>query len=197
MRGGFCDSSQLGRFILDLPEGKPINETSFWSARVGFPSGEQGGSSPESEVSAATFWDNPEGNPTPPDANGEYTSPWRREYRSLMDRRDDDAPNTSPNNILYYNEPIQYIVRKTGYYCVGTPLCLLLVFLLLMSCATAIVPVTVISSSQNRDIVPRQAPTDVPFHPSYHGSVLFKNKFNGRLPAAEYPKVNVRRSDIA
>lgn len=133
MRGGFCNSSQLGRFILDLPEGKSVNETSFWSARVGFPSGDQGGSQPESEVSAGTFWDNPEGNPTPPaDADGDYTSPWRREYHSVMDRRDDDAFNTSPNSMLYYKEPIQYFVRKTGYYCVGTCLCSLSVFLLII-----------------------------------------------------------------
>ncbi|OBZ78746.1 hypothetical protein A0H81_01184 [Grifola frondosa] len=26
---GFCDNSQLGRFIIDLPEGKSLNETSF------------------------------------------------------------------------------------------------------------------------------------------------------------------------
>lgn len=46
----------------------------------------------------------------------------------------------------------------------------------------AIVPVTVIST--------RRAPTDVPFHPSYTGSVLFMNKFDGQLPASDYPKVN-------
>jgi hypothetical protein len=50
--------------------------------------------------------------------------------------------------------------------------------------STAIVPVTVLSS--------RRAPTDVPFHPKYHGTVLFKNAFNGMLPATDYPKVNVR-----
>ncbi|KAF7793387.1 hypothetical protein EIP86_004499 [Pleurotus ostreatoroseus] len=170
VRGGYCDNSQLGRFIIDLPEGKLINETSFWSARVGFLSGDQGSSPSDSEVSAGSFWDNPEGNPTPPDANSEYTSPWRREYA-----RADDALNSSPTGILWYKESIQYLVRKTGYYCV------------------AIVPVTVISSNQN---APRQASTDVPFHPSYQGSVLFQNKFKGRLPAAEYPKVNVRRSVV-
>jgi hypothetical protein len=49
----------------------------------------------------------------------------------------------------------------------------------------AIVPVTVLSTS------PRQEPTDVPYHPSYHGSVLFRNTFDGKLPATDYPKVNV------
>lgn len=49
----------------------------------------------------------------------------------------------------------------------------------------AVVPVTVLAGK-------RQAPTDVPFHPSYNGVVLFQNTFKGQLPAAEYPKVNVR-----
>lgn len=50
----------------------------------------------------------------------------------------------------------------------------------------AIVPVTVISSTT------RQAPTDlVPYHPTYNGVVLFKNTFDGQLPAADYPKINV------
>ena len=39
--------------------------------------------------------------------------------------------------------------------------------------------------------VKRQANTDVPFHPSYKGTVLFKNTFDGQLPAGDYPKVNV------
>lgn len=39
-----------------------------------------------------------------------------------------------------------------------------------------------------------QASTDVPFHPSYRGTILFKNTFEGKLPATDYPKVNVRVS---
>lgn len=57
-------------------------------------------------------------------------------------------------------------------------------------CHPAIVPVTVINNNNNN--APRQASTDVPFHPRYTGSVLFQNTFNGKLPATEYPKVNVR-----
>lgn len=51
----------------------------------------------------------------------------------------------------------------------------------------AIVPVTVMNPN-----AVRQIPTDVPFHPTYDGAVLFKNTFDGKLPAADYPKVNVR-----
>ena len=31
---GDCTQEDLGNFILDLPQGKTINDTSFWSARV-------------------------------------------------------------------------------------------------------------------------------------------------------------------
>jgi len=51
----------------------------------------------------------------------------------------------------------------------------------------ALVPVTILSSDT---VGKRQGPTDVPFHPKYDGTVLFKNKFDGQLPATDYPKVN-------
>lgn len=123
VRGGFCDNSQLGRFIIDLPEGKSLNETSFWSARVTFSSVNREDVSDSTEIASNGFWDNPEGNPTPPDANSDYTTPWRRGgrfARSLPQqfvKRQDSQP--SPPGILYYHEPIQYFVRKTGYFCVG------------------------------------------------------------------------------
>ena len=50
----------------------------------------------------------------------------------------------------------------------------------------AIVPVTVMQNSA------RQAETDIPYHPTYTGTVFFRNTFDGRLPATDYPKVNVR-----
>lgn len=168
MRDGFCDSTQLGRFIIDLPEGKSINDTSFWSARVGF--GGNGTSSPGSSetVSTSGFWDNPDGNPHPPDENSDYTTPFRR---GEIARRGSSGHlaarqlNPSPSGIVWYHDSIQYQVRKTGYYCV------------------AIVPVTVVNGTP-------QSNTDVPFHATYKGTVLFQNTFQGRLPAADYPKVN-------
>ncbi|KAI0782376.1 lung seven transmembrane receptor-domain-containing protein [Irpex lacteus] len=169
VRGGFCDNSQLGRFIIDLPTDKSINQTSFWTARVGF--GDSPSSPPPSNetVGSSGFWDNPEGNPTPPDANSEYTSPWKRgeiETRALVRRQ--DALNPSPGGILRYSQPIQYLVRKTGYYCV------------------AIVPLRVRPASGSSP-TPRQT-SDI--HPDYSGTVLFKNKFSGKLSASDYPKVN-------
>lgn len=165
VRGGYCTNSQLGRFIVDLPESKSLNETSFWSARVSFPrNGTASRMSESSDAASTGFWDNPEGNPTPP--KGNYTSPWRRGVASGVHLRRDDALNPSPSGILSYTQPIQYKVRKTGYYCV------------------AIVPVTILPNTA------RQASTDVPYHPTYTGTVFFRNKFDGKLPATDYPKVN-------
>lgn len=120
----------MGKFIIDLPAGKSLNNTSFWTARVGFQS-----SSTDSRT-----------------------------------RQDSgDATNTG-TGVLWYQDPIHYPVRKTGFYCV------------------AIVPVTVLNDEAK--LMPRQADTDVPFHPSYSGTILFRNNFDGKLAASEYPKVN-------
>ncbi|EJF66842.1 hypothetical protein DICSQDRAFT_151254, partial [Dichomitus squalens LYAD-421 SS1] len=165
-KAGFCDASEEGRFIINLPSGKSINETSFWSARVSF---SQANNSAEvgSEVSVGGFWNNPAGNPEVSEEDANYTSPWRRDTE-LHARQNGAALNPSPTAILVYKEPIQYLVRKTGYYCV------------------AVVPITVMPAGNS----PRQAETDVPYHPTYTGSVLFRNTFDGKLPASDYPKVN-------
>ena len=56
---------------------------------------------------------------------------------------------------------------------------------------TGVVPVTLVNSKkrsiERSDFLPRQEAT----HASYSGSVLFKNTFEGQLPAAEYPKIGV------
>ncbi|CAL1694966.1 unnamed protein product [Somion occarium] len=174
VKGGFCDTSQLGRFILDLPSEKSINDTSFWSARVAFSDNDNSTSNAvelePSDESSSGLWNNPAGNPHPPDENDEFTSPWKpRGFTIEHYARQDSQPlNPSPSGILIYREPIQYNVRKTGYYCI------------------AIVPVTVLSNSNTE----RQESTDVPYHPTYSGTVLFQNKFHGKLSAADYPKVN-------
>lgn len=54
----------------------------------------------------------------------------------------------------------------------------------------AIVPVTVMNPTA------RQVSTDVPYHPTYNGVVFFRNTFDGKLPATDYPKVNVSRKRI-
>ncbi|KAJ6575316.1 lung seven transmembrane receptor-domain-containing protein [Mycena capillaripes] len=112
MAKGFCTQAEMGKFILDLPTGKDINSTSFWTARVELPANQTARSSVTGGASSSGFWDNPEGNPTPPDTN--YTSPWKR---SLTARADNLNP--SPDGLYSYSEPIHYLVRKTGYYCVA------------------------------------------------------------------------------
>ena len=51
--------------------------------------------------------------------------------------------------------------------------------------ALAAIPVTISHPRGAR------AKTDVPYHPSYKGTVLFQNVFHGQLPATDYPKVDV------
>ncbi|KAI1781678.1 lung seven transmembrane receptor-domain-containing protein [Ganoderma leucocontextum] len=163
-KAGFCDVTQEGRFIIDLPRGKSMNDTSFWTARVSF--SQTNSSESRSEVSVGGFWNNAAGNPTlPEDAN--YTSPWRRDTE-LHPRQSGASLNPSPTSMLVYKEPIQYLVRKTGYYCV------------------AAVPLIV----EPAGTTPRQTAANLTHHPGYTGTVLFRNTFDGKLPASDYPKVN-------
>ncbi|EIW64216.1 uncharacterized protein TRAVEDRAFT_41629 [Trametes versicolor FP-101664 SS1] len=162
LRGGYCESSQLGRFIVDLPSGQSVNSTSIWSARVALPTGSDSATEGSFDVAVSGLWDNPDGNPTPPDLGPEYETNWRRDS-ALAVRQ---AVNPSPTSILRYQSAIQYNVRKTGYYCV------------------AIVPITVLPATSARQDVSANP------HPSYSGSVFFRNTFDGKLPASDYPKVN-------
>lgn len=51
----------------------------------------------------------------------------------------------------------------------------------------AVVPLTVEPARVTR----RQAPANSTHHTVYNGTVLFRNTFDGKLPASDYPKVNV------
>ncbi|RXK39801.1 major facilitator protein [Tremella mesenterica] len=114
----------------------------------------------------------------------------------MDDEGDENVPPETPSGsggdgVETYTGPIEYTVPKTGYYCVG------------------IVPVTLvggrsipIDKPQQRirdntkrstdgthhlvrdDMNPRQT------HAEYSGTVLFRNTFEGELPAVEYPKIN-------
>ena len=64
------------------------------------------------------FWDNPAGNPKVSQEDANYTSPWRRDT-DLQVRQSGASLNPSPTSMLVYHGPVQYLVRKTGYYCVG------------------------------------------------------------------------------
>ena len=196
MAGGSCSREDLGSFIIELPSGKSLNDTSIWSKRVifsGQPSTNVDLHDTPSKVAAKGGspakggpGDNGNGNPIPTNAD---VAPWKRTPTPVAQGSEDDTddetdmfhtmadapaptstPATSPTskNILNYAEPITYPVPKTGYYCV------------------AIIPLTVMDQTVKR----RSELTDVPTHPTYAGTILFRNVFNGQLPAAEYPKVN-------
>ncbi|KAF5352637.1 hypothetical protein D9756_005992 [Leucocoprinus leucothites] len=90
---GDCTRENLGRFILDLPQGKTINDTSFWSARVLL------SSNAAPALSAKSILD-----------------PVHLGRRIFAPR---ENPNPSPDGILTYSEAIHYHVTKTGYYCVA------------------------------------------------------------------------------
>ena len=110
---GYCTREQLGHFILNLPHGKSVNETSFWSALVELPS-----SQTTPALSArlmSEFWDDPERNPDPP--VNQYDSPWRRTIQPQIFSRQSNS--TTQSHTLIYQGPIHYPVTKTGFYCVG------------------------------------------------------------------------------
>jgi hypothetical protein len=103
VKGGFCSPDDLGRFIFDFPKGTSINNTSFWSAVVDL-------------------------TPRPPVVHRPVVGPMARslseEVTPLFRHRrvEHDMSTTlnpSPSGVLRYQQPIQYHVRKTGYYCVG------------------------------------------------------------------------------
>jgi hypothetical protein len=98
---GYCTQDELGRFILDLPQGKTINDTSFWSARVLL----------SSSVPAATF------------SARNSVSELELVHHDLSPISSRQNPNLSPDGILSYSGPIHYDVTKTGYYCVGAYVC--------------------------------------------------------------------------
>ncbi|KAH7886133.1 protein PTM1 [Phlebopus sp. FC_14] len=163
VKAGLCSYENVGRFIFNSDD-HTMSQTSFWTASVALNQTGTDGSS------RSAFWNNPDGNPNLP-AEGN-TSPWRRRGGivpvevHVNSRAENETLNPSQSGVLSYADPIQYQVRNTGYYCV------------------AIVPVTVITPTA------RQVSTDVPYHPTYSGVVLFRNTFDGRLPATDYPKVN-------
>lgn len=97
---GYCTREQLGHFILDIPKGKNINETSFWSALVQLPAN----GSTTHIAGTHDRRDRFEGNP-----------PWYHEVRSQIFPR---ATSDSTSDLIY-QQPIQYPVKKTGFYCVG------------------------------------------------------------------------------
>lgn len=107
VRVGLCSFEDIGKFIFSSDDGTTINQTSLWTASVAL----------NQTADPSGFWDNPEGNPSPPD--DEDLSPWRSREPRYISRQANDTLNPSPYSTIAYAQPIQYQVRKTGYYCVG------------------------------------------------------------------------------
>ena len=207
LRNGFCDSSSLGHFIFDLPPGKSLKDTTFWDARVGFYSENSTSGKKHVYGQASSFWDNADGNPSSPAT--QYDTPFlvvrdialsSRSRPSLksrvsvpprdLSRRQNSTNSTAPGAIhpsdtLWYEDPLKYEVHNTGYYCIGMYFKYPSTVTNLRYCFNlpAIVPLTVESSSKRQG-------SGSP-HPGYHGTILFQNTFDGKLPATDYPKVNV------
>ena len=182
MIGGYCSYADLGSFIIDLPSGKSLNETSIWSKRVIF-----GSAQPSTNVDFTPSKIAAKGGSRAKSGSGDSPGgSWKRTPTPIAQENEDDAgdemfhtladatstpaSSSSSNNTLNYAEPVIYPVPTTGYYCV------------------AIIPLTV--NDQTKKRLSERALTDIPTHPTYAGTILFRNVFNGELPAAEYPKVN-------
>jgi len=179
LNAGYCTADQLGHFILNLPSGKSINDTSFWSERVQLPANKT--TLTPTSISVAEFWNNPSGNPTPPPSD--YTSPWRREEAS--ENSAVTSRQTADSHLYEYNGPIHYPVTKTGFYCVGTWPSFTNGDCLMVPTSAAVVPIT----DEHR--APATKRDDGHVHPKYHGTILFKNVFEGHLAASDYPKLKV------
>jgi hypothetical protein len=104
LRAQLCDISMLGKFIVELPEGKALNETSIWSDSIGFQINSTTGSTSS----------RPEDGPTGGTPNGPINSTTNLALSPSYPRK---SLPSDPGVI--YNEPIHYAVPKKGYYCVG------------------------------------------------------------------------------
>ncbi|WVQ74635.1 hypothetical protein IAR50_004236 [Cryptococcus sp. DSM 104548] len=181
VRSGLCTDADMGGFITSYPEGVNSNTTSIFTTPLRFSnvfssipsSDEDETSGDESTTTSAegaqetgsTESEGEDESAEDMDAENEY-----EEAAKLAESVGDieersvfvrDREGLAP----LYTSPITYAVPKTGYYCVG------------------IVPVTLVNSE--RDLSVREAN-----HAEYSGVVLFRNTFEGELPAVEYPKIS-------
>ncbi|KAJ3011419.1 hypothetical protein NUW54_g2183 [Trametes sanguinea] len=159
IRDGLCEKSQYGRFILDLPPGRTVEDTSFWSAGMRFRESANG--HPNSSVNRSLkILDERSKSQTAPCID--YLR--QRRASSIITTRPGVRP--SPTDIVCYDGPIRYVVRELGYYCI------------------AIVPVIAWQPKGT-------SASSIPGAPRYGGTILFRNTFNGRLPASEHPKLHI------
>ncbi|ODN76627.1 hypothetical protein L202_05274 [Cryptococcus amylolentus CBS 6039] len=180
VRSGLCTDSDMGGFITTYPEGVDTNTTSIFTTPLRFsnvfssiPSSDEDESvevssttSAESaEETGSTESESEEESAEDMDAENEYEEAAKL-AESVEDIEERGVTARAREGLApLYTSPITYAVPKTGYYCVG------------------IVPVTLVNSK--RDLTKREAT-----HAEYSGVVLFRNTFEGELPAVEYPKIS-------
>ncbi|EIW66224.1 hypothetical protein TREMEDRAFT_45866 [Tremella mesenterica DSM 1558] len=180
VRSGLCSSSQLGQFITSLPDSIPLSSTSIFTSAIKFqsssfptptspypPTGEDEVYPVESSTTRIGSYptgvsDEPTGDPDEPfEETGDP-------YGDGGDADESYGNEETGDGVETYTGPIEYAVPKTGYYCVDN---------------------TKRSTDGTHHLVrddmnPRQT------HAEYSGTVLFRNTFEGELPAVEYPKIN-------
>lgn len=115
---GFCRAADLGHFILDLPQGKTQDQTSIWSASIAFhppksKSMRERDAQPQAQAQSSAAASTTTAAATP--AQTQAPDPAAPQQTQIM--AGGDAGRT-----MYYAGPIEYAVRKTGYYCVGASL---------------------------------------------------------------------------
>ncbi|KAI9632189.1 major facilitator protein [Dioszegia hungarica] len=187
VRTNLCTAGQLGQFITTYPEGYDASSSSIYTSALQFSSSSGGGSSPPAQSPPIQDEDEPEElTPSEQDeaaalaamaslagtSDGDIDERTvdldlglERRYKNASDPEGNPVSSAGSAGPQTYDGPVRYQVAKTGYYCVG------------------IVPVTLVNS---RSVSARQAT-----HAEYAGEVLFRNTFEGELPAVEYPKINL------
>ncbi|KAI9068044.1 hypothetical protein FKP32DRAFT_196235 [Trametes sanguinea] len=112
IRHGLCEKSQYGRFILDLPPGRTVEDTSFWSAGIRFREFVNGRPNSSVNGSSEILHGRSKSQTTPCIDD----MPQRR-ARSIVTTRPGVRP--SPAEIVCYDGPIRFPVREHGYYCIA------------------------------------------------------------------------------
>lgn len=91
VEASLCNQQDIGKFIFFSDDETTMDQTSFWTASVAL-----------NQTSGPVL---------PRPRNGVVPM--------HISRQEDTTLNPSPDGLLRYTAPIQYQVRKTGYYCVG------------------------------------------------------------------------------
>ena len=102
IKGGVCSEEERGHFLFNLPDGLSLTNTSIWTTRLVFSSIKDRSlewSEAALDVRDQVLYDQPVQIPL-------LAAPF-------------DKFTMKPHPEIEYEDPVQYPVLKTGYYCVG------------------------------------------------------------------------------